>query len=126
MTDKRIKGNIGEKAVANYLKQKKFQITYTNFYSKYGEIDVIAENNELILFVEVKTRSAGQMLSPSFSVDYKKRQRIFRTANLYMQSNKVDKQPRFDIAEVIINSNGKLSINYIDNAFQQESDYAAF
>lgn len=126
MTDKKEKGSLGEKAVVKYLKKNKYKIIETNYAQKAGEIDIIAENKEYIIFVEVKTRAPGQMLPPGFSVDYKKRRRILITASFYIRENKVKKQPRFDIAEVIMNYKGKPEINYIDNAFGQEGDYGAF
>ena len=123
-TEKRIKGDKGEKAVTKFLKRNKFKITERNYSLKCGEIDIIAENRELILFVEVKTREEGQMLAPSFSVDKKKKIRILKTAMIYMQKTDCQKQPRFDIAEVISDDKGRLSINYIDNSFGMESYYA--
>ncbi len=126
ITEKRNKGNKGEKAVVKFLKKNKFRIITLNYTEKTGEIDIIAEDKNYIIFVEVKTRQEGQMLEPRFSVDYKKRMRILRTSNIFLQKHRTDKQPRFDIAEVIVNSKGKMSINYLENAFQQEGKYAAF
>ena len=110
-------GKKGEKAVAKYLKKHKYAIIYTNFSTYNGEIDIIAEKGGYIAFVEVKTRTAGQMLCPSLSVDRKKKRRILAASGAYIQKYKITKQPRFDIAEVIANDKGKLSINYIENAF---------
>lgn len=119
-------GKKGEKAVAKYLKKQKYDIIYTNYSTHQGEIDIIAEKGKYIAFVEVKTRAEGQMLEPALSVDKKKRYRIFAAASTYMNRYNIKKQPRFDIAEVIVNDKGKMNINYIDNAFQQEEDYAIF
>ncbi len=125
--DKRKLGQKGEKAAVRYLKKNKYKILETNYRTKLGEIDIIARNREYIIFVEVKTRTDGQMLEPRFSVDYKKRRRILRTASCYMNQFKSNLQPRFDIAEVIVNERGEISINYLDNAFcQEENGYAVF
>ncbi|MCR5652667.1 MAG: YraN family protein [Ruminococcus sp.] len=120
-------GRKGEKAVAKYLKKNDYIIIYTNYRTASGEIDIIAEKGMYIAFVEVKTRTEGQMLEPNFSVDRKKRRRICASASTYVKKYKIKKQPRFDIAEVIVNDKGKMRINYIDNAFSQEdNDYAVF
>ncbi|MCH5298313.1 MAG: YraN family protein [Ruminococcus sp.] len=126
MNYKRIKGDKGEEFAVKFLKKNKCKIITRNFSCKSGEIDIIAENKEFILFVEVKTRQEGQMLEPRYSVDKKKQQRLLKTASYYMQSHKTSKQPRFDVAEVIVNNEGEMSINYLKNAFWQEGDYAVF
>lgn len=126
MTDYKKLGRKGEKAVAKYLRKNNFKIITKNYSSKFGEIDIIAENRDYIAFVEVKTRTSGQMLDPMYSVGYKKQERIIKTAAVFCKRYITDKQPRFDIAEVIVNEKGKLDINYIDNAFIQRENYASF
>jgi len=113
-------GQIGEDITAKYLKTKGFIISAKNYHSRFGEIDVIAENNDLILFVEVKTRCANSIASPAEFVDSKKRHKILATAQFFIYNNNVALQPRFDIAEIITAQSGDFSdvkINYIENAF---------
>lgn len=127
MTDRQILGYKGEKATCKYLKRNKFKIIKRNFASKHGEIDIIAENKEYIIFVEVKTRSEGQLLDPKTAVNYQKQLRIMKTASAYLRNNPSPKQPRFDISQVISDGKGKLKIDYLENAFYQEkTDYAVF
>lgn len=126
MNIKKTIGDKGEEFTAKFLKKNKYKIIERNYSCKLGEIDIIAEDKEYLLFVEVKTRQEGQMLEPRYSVDKKKQQKILRTASYYLQNNKNKKQPRFDIAEVIVNNEGKMSINYLENAFWQEGNYAPF
>ncbi|MGN1138940.1 MAG: YraN family protein, partial [Ruminococcus sp.] len=115
-------GNDGEKTVIKYLKKHKFKIVDTNFSCKFGEIDIIAESEDYIAFIEVKTRAYGQMLEPRCAVDKRKQQRIIKTASIFLYTYENKKQPRFDIAEVIIDQRGKKTINYFENAFWQEND----
>jgi len=113
-------GQIGEDIAAKYLKTKGFVVSAKNYHSRYGEIDVIAENNELILFVEVKTRCANSIATPAEFVDRRKQYKILTTAQYYIYNNNVVLQPRFDIAEIITAKSGDFSdvkINYIENAF---------
>lgn len=121
-TAKRIFGDKGEEFVANYLRKNGYVISAKNYKSRYGEIDIIAENNNMILFVEVKTRSkeAAKFISPAECVSDEKQQRIIATAQYYILNNGVGLQPRFDIAEVITEKSGDMSeatLNYIEDAF---------
>ena len=122
-------GYAGENFTAEYLRKKGFIISARNYHSRYGEIDVIAENDDLILFVEVKTRSTNNFGRPMEFVDKYKQHKIYLTANIYLTKNAVCLQPRFDVSEVFMpedgNSNG-LKINYIENAFGAEAGETYF
>ena len=112
-------GAEGEKRVANYLRKTGFSVIKRNFQSRYGEIDIIAENEEFLLFVEVKTRKIGAIIRGVYAVDKAKQTRIEKTAMNYMVKYNINLQPRFDIAEVEVS--GKIfksvKINYIEKAF---------
>lgn len=110
-------GNAGEAFVAEYLHKQGFIISKRNYRSRFGEIDIIAENNDMILFVEVKTRSENSRISPKEFVDKNKQRKIISTAGIYLQQNTFGLQPRFDVAEVYVERNGKMRLNYIENAF---------
>ncbi len=110
-------GNKGETFVAEYLKDKGYIISAKNYRCKFGEIDIIAENDTEILFVEVKTRSYKTKVRPCEYVDYNKQRKLFVTANIYMQHNAFGLQPRFDVAEVIVEQDGKQTLEYFENAF---------
>lgn len=114
-------GAEGEKRVANYLREKGFSVIKRNYVCRYGEIDIIAENGEYLLFVEVKTRKQGSMLSGAEAVDAFKQNRIMLTANDYIAKTQTEKQPRFDIAEVVTyeksDGNTGYKLRYIENAF---------
>mgnify|MGYP000502005465 CR=1 FL=1 len=105
-------GDKGEAYAATYLKKHKYKIPY-------GEIDIIAENKEVIAFVEVKTRKENSLTQPVDAVNRKKQVKILKTADMYMYENNIDKECRFDVCEVFVNSdNLKLvGINYIEDAF---------
>lgn len=109
-------GDRGEAMVADYLRQKGFIISARNYHSRFGEIDIVAENAELILFVEVKLRGAHALAQPAEFVDFAKRLRIISTAEYYIYNNGVVLQPRFDVAEVF-SENARWRLHYIENAF---------
>ncbi len=115
-TEKRITGNLGENFAENYFKKQGYAIE-RNYHSRHGEIDIIAENEEYILFIEVKTRKADSMTAPKEAVDYRKQQKIILTAEDYMLKNETEKQPRFDVFEVFQTEGRIYKFNHIKSAF---------
>ncbi|NLA76302.1 MAG: YraN family protein [Clostridiales bacterium] len=119
-------GVLGEQETARWLRERGFRILAANYRTPVGEIDIIASNDKYICFVEVKTRQEGGLLPPNTAVDSKKRSRIVRSASLYLSSNPSTLQPRFDIAEVLMNDGRTKALNYIENAFSTEGTNAYF
>ena len=111
------KGAMGEILAARFLREKGYTICSSNFRCRLGEIDIIAENNDEILFIEVKTRSTNSFAKPQEYVDIHKQRRILVTAGIYLKYNGYGLQPRFDVAEVYVDNDGKMNLNYIKNAF---------
>ena len=110
----------GEKRVAHFLRQRGFNVIKRNYQCRYGEIDIIAENDEYILFVEVKTRKENALISGVDAVDAKKQSKITLTAQDYIVKTNCQKQPRFDVAEVTVKEKAEgfgFSLKYIENAF---------
>lgn len=110
-------GSIGEKAVCDYLTADGYKITARNYRIKGGEIDIIAENAEYIAFVEVKSRKPDSMVSGFDAVNKRKKGLIIKTASDYCTKYPTVLQPRFDVAEVIIDNGRVLGIDYIQNAY---------
>lgn len=114
-------GKEGEKRVAIFLRKHGYNIVKRNFQCRYGEIDIIAENNEYILFVEVKTRKEGALISGMDAVESHKQSRLTLAAQDYMARTRCEKQPRFDVAEVTVfeKGDGEIGYNlkYLANAF---------
>lgn len=111
-------GERGEKAAVHYLSADGYSIIVTKYRTKTGEIDIIAEKNKLLVFVEVKTRRSIAYGYPAEAVNYRKQRKLILTARCYLQqSGRSDCQCRFDIMEILITSSGKLSFNHIINAF---------
>lgn len=113
-------GNYGEEAASRYLKKNKYKIIQRNFTIRGGEIDIIAQKDEYLVFVEVKTRTADDYGTPAQSVTYHKRQRIIRAANVFLQKFG-NAYTRFDVIEVYGSISGEkfklAEINHIENAF---------
>ena len=116
--DKKSLGNKGEDFAAEYYKKLGFTVTAQNYTCRGGEIDIIAENGEYIIFVEVKTRSQNSLYSPAEAVDYKKQKRLSVAAMKYLTENDVEKQPQFDVFEVYTANERIYKVNRIENAFE--------
>lgn len=110
-------GRIGEDYAAKWLIAHGYRIVERNYYSRYGEIDIIAEDSQYIVFVEVKTREDGSMVSPAESVTKSKQRKIMLTAQLFLQKSQSALQPRFDVAAVTTVHGEPMGLKYFDNAF---------
>ena len=111
-------GNKGENFAAEYYKKLGFDIVKQNYTCRGGEIDIIAENAEYIVFVEVKTRSDNALYQPSEAVDYKKQKRLTIAAVKYLTETESEKQPQFDVFEVYAHNNRIFKVRRIENAFE--------
>lgn len=121
-------GNIGEKYTVKYLRRKGYRILERNMRNYWSEIDIIAESKEYIIFVEVKTRTQGQLYPPRAAVNAEKRRKIIRASKAYMSYKSINKRVRYDIAEVYLTKEKHKveSINYIEGAFDYRRSYAFF
>lgn len=118
MTDKRAIGDKGEDFAASYFQKLGFEIKNRNYHSRYGEIDLIAENGDTVVFVEVKTRSFDCLDTAAHAVTAAKQKKILLTALWYVGNNKTEKKMRFDVFEVY-HINGRIyQFNHIKNAFE--------
>ena len=115
-------GKAGENFVAQYLKSKGYIIIKRNWRdSRYGELDIVAENKDNIVFVEVKTRAQGALVSGIDAVDINKQRRTKNASQMFMKRLRTNLLPRIDVAEVtaIEEKDGlfQFKLNYIENAF---------
>lgn len=113
-TNLRTKGNLYEKKAGAYLQKKGYQILEYNFRSRYGEIDIIAKQEDTLVFCEVKYRSEAEQRIPFEAVDQRKQRRISQTA-LYYLGKYADLETlcRFDVIGIA----GE-DIIHIENAFE--------
>ena len=106
-------GKLGEEKAKNYLIEKGYKILCINYKCKIGEIDLIAKDNDTIVFVEVKTRSSDAFGMPREAVNYRKQNKIRLVAQVYLKANKFySKSCRFDVIDIL-----KDKITHIENCF---------
>lgn len=114
------KGNWGEDRVCEYLTMHGYRIVRRNFHTRFGEIDIIAKDEDTVVFVEVKSRKSKRFATAAEYVDYNKQKKIIMSARCYL-ANSPDVNARFDVAEVYYKSCGEvlelIEINYIKDAF---------
>lgn len=115
-------GKAGEDFVSEYLRSNGYIIIKRNWRdSRYGELDIVAENRECIAFVEVKTRKRNALVSGLDAVDLAKQQRTKNAANVFMRRLRTKLPLRIDVAEVTVtdekDNEFKFELNYIKNAF---------
>ena len=121
-------GQCGEIAAARYLRDNGYDIITANFRMKMGEIDIVAMSpNNVMVFVEVKTRNEDAIANPSEWVTREKQNKIIATALTFLKIYKYDGNSRFDVIEVFINkgeNHKNARINHIENAFTTDNFYA--
>ena len=107
-------GAEAEKRAAAFLEKKGFRIIGRNFRSRFGEIDLIAEDGRRIVFVEVRCRNRSDYGLPEETVDRFKQNKLLKTAEFYLAGRGLaGKDARFDV--VAAGKDGK--IKHIENAF---------
>ena len=125
-SNKKTIGDFGEKQAQKYLRKNKYKIICTNYRQKYGEIDIIAEKDKYIVFVEVKTRGENSLYAPVYAVNKPKQAKLMKTAYIYLKEYPTNKNIRFDIIEIVYSGKKVKSINHIKNAFIQGGTYGSF
>jgi putative endonuclease len=111
-------GAIGEKLARDYLKKKGYHILETNFRCRYGEIDIVAEKKESLVFVEVRTKTGIDFGSPEESVTYAKKEKLIASALFYLNTHQhLSSMWRIDFVAVELDQKGKATrIELFENA----------
>ena len=88
--DKRLIGKLGEKLVCKWYSDRKYTLLTMNYRTRFGEIDVVAQYRNTIVFIEVKTRQEAVLMAAREAVSYHKQQRIKAAALSFLQQNGLD------------------------------------
>lgn len=114
-------GNLGESFAAEFYEKNGYTVTARNYHSRFGEIDLIAESEDTLCFVEVKTRKTQSLGNPAEAVDFRKQKKLTLTAMKYLSELQSTKQPRFDVVEIWQQDGKIIRYNLIENAFSAEN-----
>lgn len=121
------KGNFGEAVAEKYLERKGLKVVKKNYFSRFGEIDIVASDENTLVFVEVKLRKKGSFCSGRESVNSSKIKKIIKTALKFISETSSDLNARFDVIEIQDMgrvSGGKSSnIVHLENAFSLDDVY---
>ena len=110
-------GKWGEDAVVAYLTERGYEILARNARTPYGEIDIIAKQADICIFVEVKTRTSNRMGLPEESVNLRKRVHMLSCAEHYAAENKIDHW-QIDVISVEGKIGVEPKITHFENAIQ--------
>ncbi|MFH1552444.1 MAG: YraN family protein [Candidatus Omnitrophota bacterium] len=117
---RQITGRLGEKIAGRFLASRGFIILRRNFSTPFGEIDLIAEKNGCIIFLEVKTRTSERFGPPLSSVTKTKQEHIIRNCQYYLKRYGLHGKPcRIDAIAVNLEPGGKLEkLEHVKNAIE--------
>jgi len=116
----REKGNRGEALAVQFLEKKLYKIVHRNWHCRWGEIDIIADDSGMLVFVEVKSAGSKKFGNPIERVDIRKQRRIIKTAMQYILENYTEEVPlRFDVIAIDMSDS---TICHIPDAFAVEEE----
>ena len=112
-------GRMAEDLALRYLQKHNMTLLERNFRSRFGEIDLIMQENNTIIFVEVRARKNTAFLHPAETVDYSKRNKIRKTSQVFMQKTSAGNRYdwRFDVITLIGRKENEMQIDWIKSAF---------
>lgn len=111
------KGTRGEEIASKLLVDKGYKILEHNYFYGKLEIDLIAEYQNIIVFVEVKSRSLDYLVEPALAVNMKKQKSIIKAADGYLREKEIDLESRFDIITVTWITDDKTEIEHHEGAY---------
>ena len=118
MTEKQIRGALGEQVAVDYLRDNGFMIVEQNWRVGKSEVDIIALRYDELHFVEVKTRKVGSMTSPEEAINAQKMRAMRRAASAYMAQHRSPYEPRFSLIAIEVAGEEVMSLRFIEDAIQ--------
>ena len=120
MTSRRDLGDFGERVAAAHLEAQGYRILATKFRVREGEVDIVAERDGTVAFVEVKTRRGGAMGGAAEAVDRRKAERLLLAAEAYaLEHPELPPGRRIDVIAIDLERDGRVaSLEHIENAVE--------
>jgi len=116
MADHNKLGKLGEEMALAHFENKGYTIVQKNYYFQKAEIDLIVQKGDVMVCVEVKTRSTNEFGDPQDFVDAKKIKLLVKAMNHYIESNDLDVEVRFDVIAIIHNKY-QTKLEHFEDAF---------
>jgi putative endonuclease len=118
------RGRLGEATARRHLEGRGLRFLLANYRTPRGEIDLVMQDGDWLVFVEVKTRSRGGWTRPSAAVDRGKRRRLSLAALTYLKSlPDPRKRVRFDVVEVLLEEGGVVEVRHLPDVFAFSAPY---
>jgi putative endonuclease len=115
-------GASGEEFAERMLCRSGFRILARRYRIREGEVDLVALDGEVVVFVEVKTRSGRTIAPPAEFVTASKRRRLVRAAAAWLAGrNWLDRRCRFDVVELVAREKGGFEVRHLRDAFRPRS-----
>ena len=111
------KGRLGEDLALNYLISSGFEIMATNFRHGKAEIDIIFKEADVLVFVEVKTRTSNKYGAPEVAINDKKQRLISSAASAFMEQINYSWKIRFDVISIIAENGDRFNLEHFRDAF---------
>ena len=119
---RRFFGQEGEAEAERYLRRKGYRIVARNLRSSLGELDLVAEDGRVLVFIEVKARRTAQFGGAIHAVHRQKQQKLIRLASQFLaQRHWMDRSCRFDVVLLEATATAALRVEHIENAFEVSS-----
>jgi len=119
-SQRQILGREGERIAENYLKEKGYRLVERNYRCPMGELDLIALDRRVIVFIEVKTRSDFRFGVPTESVHPRKQRKMIQAALYFLSRHRLHhREARFDVVGVSL-AKGRPEVEHVQNAFGVE------
>ncbi|MBN2185911.1 MAG: YraN family protein [Dehalococcoidia bacterium] len=114
-------GKLGEQLARKFLKKRGYRVRETNFHCREGEVDIIAQQGDYLVFIEVRTKSSLDFGSPEESITRNKKEKLIATALTYINTHsKLPPLWRIDVVALELDNKGKAKrIELIENAIEQ-------
>lgn len=104
----KVTGVKGETLAAEYLEKKGYKIIERNFRTRFGEVDIICSDGQILVFVEVKTKIGHDFGEPEEMVNKRKLSQVKTMGEVYLQDNNLDCPCRVDVVAIVLQNNGSV------------------
>jgi putative endonuclease len=125
MMDRQETGRLGEKTAQKFLKKRGYRIRETGFRCPHGEIDIVAQRKDYLVFVEVRTKGNLDFGTPEESITQAKKERLIASALTYNSTHQnLPPQWRIDVIAIELDDKGRTKrMEHIENAVEQVSRF---
>ncbi len=112
-------GEAGEQKACDYLVENSYRIVERNFRTRGGEIDIIAQKDDVLVFVEVKALPGGDAEMLSHELDLRKQRKIIKTANFFLLKHREYNMSKIRFDVIVIDMPNLPSVYHIQDAFSE-------